>query len=204
MMQPAENRFGLNGVRFSPAVARSGTGEKATDWQIRNTRPQRHMRARGVVMSDPRFESAPQLGFRQRDQPVQALPANCADDSFADRIRLRAARRGFQYLNSELADRLVEMTREDGVSIVEQESVWLSVPDHLPQLLQGPGRSRMRGDVAMDQAAAAVLDDHEYIQHAERRCDRDEEIAGDDSLRVQAQEGRPAKVAFWAASGAPG
>ena len=89
VMQPAENRFGSNGVRFSPAVARSSTGEKATDWQIRNTRPQRHMRARGVVMSDPRFESAPQLGFRQRDQPVQALPANCADDSFADRIRLR-------------------------------------------------------------------------------------------------------------------
>jgi hypothetical protein len=36
----------------------------------------------------------------------------------------------------------------------------------------------------MDQASAAVLTDHEYIQQAKRRGDGDQEIARDDPFGV--------------------
>ena len=52
----------------------------------------------------------------------------------------------------------------------------------------------MGGDIAMDQTAAAVLDHHEHVQQPERGGDGDEEITGNDSLGVQAQECRPAQV----------
>jgi len=79
------------------------------------------------------------------------------------------------------------MAREDAVTIMKQEFVLVWVPDHLPQLLQGPGRRRLRGDIAMNQAAAAVLDDHEYVQLAKRHRNCDEPVTGNDSLSVQAQ-----------------
>ncbi len=62
---------------------------------------------------------------------------------------------------------------KNAVTIGKQEFVLVWVPDHLPQLLQGPGRRRLRRDIAMNQAAAAVLDDHEYVQLAKgrRNCD---------------------------------
>jgi hypothetical protein len=46
----------------------------------------------------------------------------------------------------------------------------------IAHLLQGPSRSRMGRDVAMDQAPAAVLNHHEYVQQAKRRGDGDGEI----------------------------
>src|SRR5450759_3383712 len=62
----------------------------------------------------------------------------------------------------------------------------------------------MRGDVAMNQATTAVLDDNEYVEHAERGGHDDQEITGDDSLGVQAQKCRPPQVASWPAGWATG
>ena len=41
-------------------------------------------------------------------------------------------------------------------------------PDGLAQLLQCPGGRRMCGDVEVNQATTAVLDDDEYVEHPER------------------------------------
>ena len=65
-------------------------------------------------------------------------------------------------------------------------------PNRLAQLLQRPGRIWRCGDVAMDQAPAAVLNHDEHVQLAKRCSHGDEEIARYDPLGVQAQEGRPA------------
>src|SRR5450631_4113028 len=73
------------------------------------------------------------------------------------------------------------MLREDAVAIVNQEFVPLFAPDGLTQLLQRPGGTRMRCDVAMDQAATVMLDHHEHVQQSKRCGDGDEEIAGNES-----------------------
>src|SRR5450631_3161628 len=96
------------------------------------------------------------------------------------------------------------MVREDAVAIVNQEFVSVFAPDGLTQLLQRPGGTRMRRDVAMDKTTAAMLDHHEHVQQPKRRGDGDKEIAGNESLRAHAQEGRPAQVASRPTSREPG
>src|ERR1017187_10333634 len=86
------------------------------------------------------------------------------------------------------------MLRKNTVAIVNQELVPVLKSNCLTQLLQRPGGTRMRSDVTMDQASAAVLDHHKYVQQPERGSDGDEEITRNDPLGVQAQERRPAQV----------
>jgi hypothetical protein len=85
------------------------------------------------------------------------------------------------------------------IAIVKQVFVFIFEPDGLAQLLERPGGSWMGGDVAVNQAPAAVLDHHEHIQQAERGGDGNKEVTGNDSLGVKTQERRPAQVASWSA-----
>jgi hypothetical protein len=72
------------------------------------------------------------------------------------------------------------------VAIVKQVFVSLFEPDSLAQLLKRPSGTWMARDVAMDQTAAVMLDHHKHVQLPERGGDGDQEIAGNDSLGVQA------------------
>jgi hypothetical protein len=56
----------------------------------------------------------------------------------------------------------------------------------------------------MNQATAVVLDHNKHIQQTKGRGYSNEEIAGNDSLSVQAQEGRPAQVTSRPTSRTPG
>ena len=56
--------------------------------------------------------------------------------------------------------------------------------NHFAQLLQRPGGGRMGGDVAEDQATAAMLDDHEHVQRAETGGNGEAKVTGKDSLSV--------------------
>src|SRR5882757_6847974 len=61
----------------------------------------------------------------------------------------------------------------------------------------------MGGDVTMNQAPALVLDHHKHVHQSEGRGYGDEEIAGDDPLSLQAQEGRPAPITSRSTSRTP-
>ena len=61
--------------------------------QIRETGTERHVRTAGISVGNPRFQDAPQMRFRQGNQPIETLATNGFDDSFADRIGLRTAGR---------------------------------------------------------------------------------------------------------------
>jgi hypothetical protein len=71
------------------------------------------------------------------------------------------------------------------------------VPDDLSQLLQRPVSSGIGCHIHMRQATPPMLDHHEYVQHPEGRRHRDEEVAGNNRLRVILQERRPALIAAW-------
>jgi hypothetical protein len=51
--------------------------------------------------------------------------SNDADDSFADRIGFRAARRRFHYRDSESSHRFIEVRGKDAIAIVQQVLVSL-------------------------------------------------------------------------------
>ena len=52
----------------------------------------------------------------------------------------------------------------------------------------------LRGDVAMDQATAAVFDHDKHVQQTKGRRHRHQEIAGNNPTGVQAQEGRSPQI----------
>src|SRR5258707_15167867 len=99
--------------------------------RIGNTGTQRHVRAPGIVMRYPRFQDAPQMRFRQGNQPIQALATNGADHWFADGIRLGTSARSFQYRDSELPDRLIDMAPKNAIASVQSVIVSPIEPHHL-------------------------------------------------------------------------
>ena len=50
-----------------------------------------------------------------------------------------------------------------------QELIPVIQAEHLAQLVQRPGGARISCGVAVDQAMASMLDDHEHVQRAETR-----------------------------------
>ena len=161
-------------------MSRRGLREGARgDRWIWNTGTQRHVWARAIVVADPGFQGKTQMGFGQWDQPVETLPPDRADHTLTNSIHLWTVRRRLQHVDAQGADRFVEMAREDTVAIVKQELVSPLIADHLTQLLQCPGSTRMGGDVAMDQSTAAMLDHHKHIQQTKCHRNGDGEIAGD-------------------------
>ena len=117
------------------------------------------------------------MGFSQGNQPIEALSASGPDEPFANRVGRRTSRRRFQYFAPEFRDRLVEVCGKNAIAIMQQVFVPLLRSNRLTQLLQRPSRSRVRGYIAMDQSAAAVLDHDEHVQLAKRCSDSDEEIS---------------------------
>jgi hypothetical protein len=78
--------------------------------------------------------------------------------------------------------------------IMEEKSVILVTGKRFPELLHGPFRSRMFGHVAVNETSGSDLKSNEHIKHLEAGRDGDKEIASNDSLRMVADERRPALV----------
>ena len=87
---------------------------------------------------------------------------------------------------------------------MEEELISVIDAGHFAQLLQRPGSSGMGCDIAVDPATSLVLDDDEYVEHAKVRCDGEAEAAGENSLSVKTQEGRPAQIPSRPARRTPG
>jgi len=91
-------------------------------------------------------------------------------------------------------DRFIQTGRESLVSIVQQKLVILIAREGFPQLLQGPLRRRMFGDIEVQQTSGSDLEGNEYIKDAETHRHGNEEVAGDNSMCMVPEEGRPALI----------
>jgi len=78
---------------------------------------------------------------------------------------------------------------KNAVSIMQQVFVPLLQSNRLTQLLQRPSRSWVCGNIAMNQASSAMLDDHEYIQLSKGDGNGEEKVTGNDPLGMQAKKG---------------
>ena len=109
-----------------------------------------------------------------------------------------------QYADPERLNRLIEPDGENTVPVVEQELILMIDACHFAQLLQRPDCGRVSGDIAVNQATSAVLDDDEDVEHPEARRDGQAEVAGENPLSVKTQEGRPAQILSRPARRTPG
>src|SRR5579862_9746387 len=74
---------------------------------------------------------------------------------------------------------------------MNQKALCLFTVDYLPELLQRPGCSGMRGDIDVRYPSATNLHDHKHVEHAEISGNRHEEVAGENRLSMVANKGRP-------------
>jgi len=120
VVQAAEDRFGVHGIRLFASIAGSGLLlVTMCSRRIGNTWPKGHMRASGVVVTDPRTQDGTQMRLGERNQPIQTLATDGSDESLANGVRLRASRWGFQNADTEPCYRCIKVLGEYAVAIMK-------------------------------------------------------------------------------------
>src|ERR1700688_3277580 len=87
---------------------------------------------------------------------------------------------------------------------MDEEAERMIIWERFPQLLQGPLRAGVIGDIDVQDSAPAQFHEHEYIKDTESGCDHDEEVTGHDRLGVISHEGQPALARIWLSAGTLG
>ena len=156
MMEPTQHGPGAHDKALAETMSRVLLGgQRERPRRIRETRPQRHVRARAVVVRSPISQEGAQVPFGHRNQPVQTLSPDRSDCALADRVGLRATERRLKDLEAESSDRFIQALREDAVPIVDQIAVAALVSKGFTQLLKCPGCCRMSGERSNAAAAAS-------------------------------------------------
>ena len=82
-------------------------------------------------MWHPLAHDASEVMLAERDQTVQALPPQRAEQPLAERIRLGTLRRGFQDLHPQVVYTPVQFLGEDRLAVMNQEPVRVIRWDYL-------------------------------------------------------------------------
>src|SRR5258708_23269297 len=127
------------------------------------------MRASAIVMANVLAKDSLNVAFVERDQEVEALPADRSDQALAIGVGLRSAERSPQNPYTETVQLLVEPRRKDPVAIMNQKPVRVIEHEELTELLDGPFRSRMPGNVEMQDPPRAGLHCAEHVTNPKRR-----------------------------------
>ena len=149
------------------------------------------MRTHRVVVLDVLTKHPPEMLFVDRDDMVETLAPERADDALGDGVGIRRAHRSQNRLDPEPSSACDEVSAIATVAVSDEEP-WLLTPGgRLDHLLPDPGRVRMLRDVPVPDAAPVVVDHDEHVGRAEgERLDR-EQIGGPDAGRVVAEKRAP-------------
>ena len=149
------------------------------------------MRPSPIVMGDPLTKDGPQLALVQRNHEVQTLAPYGAHQPFAEGVGRRRTHRRFDRGQSHRGHGSIDPFGVNRVSIVDHESVRLVPGNDHPKLLRGPLGRGMRRQIPVQNPSGADLQDDEDV-HDPKHCRHDdEEIAGEDRLRVISDERAP-------------
>src|SRR4051794_1044473 len=131
-------------------------------------------------MLNPLPKNSSEVGFREGDQKIKALPSNSAHDALAEAVRFGSPDWRPEYFHAERLHHLVHFFREDSITVMNDVSISVVSGKRFAELLQGPVRFGMGCDIAMHDPARSDFHEHEYIENPERGRDDDKEVAGHD------------------------
>src|SRR6266849_3461510 len=153
---------------------------------------QGEMWTRDVVVVDVVTQDAPQVPFAEDDQVVQAFPPDRPDDSFGVGVLPGRLWGGEDLTDTDRPDDPPEFVAVGTIPIPQQVARLGAVSgEGLPDLLRGPGRGRMSGDVEVEDTPPTVRQNHEAEEQAEGGRGDDEEIAGCRGPKVILKKGAP-------------
>ena len=166
MMESAEDRPCHDPhVPWEMMVADQGRGQSRRC--LRQARTEAGVRAPAVIMELPDAKNPPQMILPERSQEVQTLATETAEEALTIGVRRWRPDWRPEDADTHRSDGGVEPRRVDAVPIVEEEAIGVRGREGFPELLHGPHRGRMTGDVDVEQSAAPDLHRHEHVQHPE-------------------------------------
>lgn len=148
----------------------------------------RLMRARGVVVVDVFGEDPSQVRFAEKDDMIEAFTADRSDHPLSERVLPGRTWRDHDFLDSHVLEPLLEAVAVDAIAITDQMLRSLVEGEGLDDLLCGPCRGRMGGDIEVDEPASVMSEHDEAVEHAERNRVNGEEVDRGDVFDVILQE----------------
>ena len=133
------------------------------------------------------------MSFVEDDDMIEVLAADGSDKAFAVRILPGRPWRTHDFFDVHVVDAISKDRTVDGITITNQKSRHLIEWERFNDLLRGPLRRRMSGDVEVDEVTSIMTEHDESEQDAERRRRNGEEVDSDDVLDVVVQEGAPSR-----------
>ena len=121
-MKAAENRRGDDAVAVANPMGRRHRCEVG---RIRNTGPEARVWTPTIVVRDPVPKDAAKVTLVEGHHPVQAFAANCADHTFAERVRLRRSHRCLEHRQPHCGDRAINPVGVDAAVVVNKEPMRL-------------------------------------------------------------------------------
>src|SRR5262249_11211354 len=95
------------------------------------------MRPAPVVMDYPLGDRHLQMAFVDRDQEVEALAAQASAEPFTDCVGPGRPNRSSKHSHSQACHFLIQPLGEDGVSVVDHETIGMVTRKRLTELLAG-------------------------------------------------------------------
>ena len=168
---------------------------RLTRRSIRRQQVQTAMRPPTVVMLDEHRERALQMCGVQHQKPIEAFCAGGPDEPFGDTVRLRRLNRRLDDSNALSLEHGIETVRELAVPISDEKANRFRPigkgPGHLPRLLRDPVGVGTNGASGKMDATAGDLDEEQHVYPLKPDRVDGEEIHGDDTFGLCAQELTP-------------
>ncbi len=152
---------------------------------------EREVSSGAVIVGEVAGQDAAQVPLAEHKDMVQAFPPHGANEPFHEGILPRTLGGREDFANPHALDAAAERIAVDLVAIAEEIGrrgvVWEDVDD----LLGGPGRGGVLGDVEVEDAPAMVSEHDEDEQYAQLRSGHGEEIDRDHLADMVGEERAP-------------
>src|SRR6266566_3479043 len=146
-----------------------------------------------IVIVGQVFVSEPFQMLRiQRDYEVRHLAPTTSNPALRDSVLPWTADAGANGLDAARLQELDYIGPEFGIPVQHNVPLTTGQRERLSQLLHDPIARRMRRDVEVENAAAAVFDHEQAIEHTKRECGNSKEVERRDHFAMVVQEGGPA------------
>ena len=146
MMQSAENSRRFDDVSRGDLVP-VGAGRNLCPGGLWNSWPERRVWTAPIVVDDELRDNPLEVPLAKWDEIVEALTANGPDQSLNKTVRRRCPDRGLEYAHAKGFQLLIHSRGENSVPVVDQKSIRMVEGEKFAELLDGPFRGRVIGDL---------------------------------------------------------
>ena len=134
----------------------------------------------GNQVTDVTVKNSSQTRFIDDDQVIKALPSDTPYQPLHVTILPRGPIGGYNRPDAKRFDAAGRSFAEPRVAIPYQELEWFLVTERISQLLGGPFRRGVSGDVEVNDLPSVVRQEYKHMKKLEGNGRHNEEVEGDD------------------------